>query len=212
MKFCLCLFLIFFLFPTVTFSQEKNNTLFAKATINEVELGYERFVKKNLSFSFDAGYRFSYFNEWHYYGNALPTEYAYYFLCFRGPVCRVAANFKLSGRYFIGPLIGYQYLSCDDIFIDTGGNQGYPKPNGLYQKYSEYDNEIIIQCMNQVRLGGIKSPVSFYYALGAKLCFSQRNYSINGRVENRKPSNEIVNTNYFLPSFAAGIKIKMINF
>jgi len=201
------IFVLFFLTDRI-YSQGKDNGFYVKATINEISSGYEGFIKPNKFFSCEAGYRFSYFNEWHLSGNVLPVEYLYKFLCFHGPTFRFTPLFKMTNRYFVGPVLGYQYLVCDKLINDLGGYAG--ASDDAYQVWEQFNNEIVMQVMNQLHVGKDKCPLYFYCAVGYKYCFVQQNFSIDGTGSHKTPSDKIVYSGNLAISIVIGMKIDLV--
>ncbi len=196
--------------PLSVYCQGKQNSIFAKITINELILGYERVMSPNLNLSIEGAYRFSYSDHWRFLGSTWETEYLSKFLCFHGFALRVALLYKVSDHYSVGPLVGYLYRVCDEVINDPEHYNS--NPDGKYQVWKQSNNEAVVQCMNQVRIGGKKSLFDFYYALGFKIGDLQQSFSIDGTKRLHTPSTEVRHSSIFTLSYVVGLKIRIIKF
>ncbi len=200
-------FLFIFLYFSIAlqiFSQGNSGSFFIKGTINEVTLGYEGQVTPTAHILIDAGYRFNYISDWYFPGSAIPFQYIYKWLGYYGWIFHLNPSFRLSNRFWIGPLLGYNHLYFNKIINDPGQFSG--NSEAKYQEWSQINDEIVLQCQGQFILFNIKRPVFLFFGVGLKTCFEQRNFIVDGTRKHKKPSTEIINVTTVKPTITAGLK------
>ena len=191
-------------------SKPKSNSIFVKLLINEACLGYERKISRDMDISIEAGYRQNFLNSWHYESAPLPVEYFYRFLCFRGFTFRFDIKYKITRRSSIDWVFGYQRLSCPKIIWDPGAYAGTDDEE--YAVWKQRNDEVVLQLIHTINIGGSTSPVKFFYGLGFKICSMTETYSIEGNPYNQKPSDKVVDETKIQPLFTFGLKIRLGSF
>ena len=188
---------------------EKKNQFYVKTIINQINVGYSRSIIPSISLSVEAGYQFSYLSEWHYKGTVIPLELVYKNLAYSGYSFRFSPNFHVDKNWSISPLVGYQNLYANKIIYDPGNFGGVS--NAVYDEYSQRIHEIITQILFYQQIPDI--PMQFYFGLGMRFQHLYNDYSIEGTVDYKKPSdrNEDYSITYF-PSIIIGLKITFVWF
>jgi len=190
----------------------KPNNVYCKLLVDEIDLGYERKVTRDLNISVEAGYRFNYLNYWSYQNAPLYLDYLSRFSYFNGVVMRIDLKVKASQRSSIGFILGYQHLYCPQVtwaYLDN--NSG--TYDNISKTWKENNNEMVFQLLHHIKLGNPPYPVEFFYGLGLKACMiSEHITEENYESYTKNPTNEVIHVTTIQPLLTFGLIIKLVSF
>jgi hypothetical protein len=185
----------------------KKNQLYVRTMINQINLGYDRAVSSRVSLSLEGGYQVNYLNGWTYTGNFMHFYLLYRNLAYYGWSIRFSPKIRIGKNWAVGPLAGYQDLTCNNVTYDPGHFAG---EDDTYQEYQQTIKEMIVQAIFYRRLN---QTVQFYLGLGARFQHIFDTYKIEGNTRHTYPSNrkDDYNTIYF-PQIIVGFEFSFARF